>query len=142
MGTGQFHPIQVIPAFQDSKQPPGPVLSMSTLSVLLQADTLYPHQSQNKPRAMEGELEGDTPLHRLAQTNRAILHIAKGCLCRRGPSQEPCTTFWGHSCFRKVWMSAHQEPAAPAASQEEKNTQTNLWLHSHAKGRALYCPRS
>lgn len=39
--------------------------------------------------------------------------------------------------------AAHQEPAAPAASQDEKNSaQTNLLLHLHAKGRALYWPKS
>lgn len=36
--TGQFHLTQVISAFQDSEQPPTPMLSTSTLSVLFRAD--------------------------------------------------------------------------------------------------------
>lgn len=61
MATGQIHLIQVLSAFQDSKQPPSPVLSTFTLSVLLQADTLHPHQSQNKPQATRRRTGGRHP---------------------------------------------------------------------------------
>lgn len=85
LATGQCHLIQVISAFQDSKQPPSLVLSMSMLSVLLRADSLYPHQSQNKPRATQRRTGGRHPLTYACPDKQSHSAHSYGGVCAREP---------------------------------------------------------
>lgn len=95
MATGQFHLMQVISAFQDSKQPPRPGLSTSTLSVLLRADTLHPQQSQNKPQATRRSTGGrHPPSHAGPDKQSHSAHTYRGGCAGEAGAKSPAQHFW------------------------------------------------
>lgn len=148
LATGQFHLTQVISAFQYSKQPLTLVLSMSTLSVVLQADTLHPHQSQNKLQATQRRSgERHPPTHGCPDKQSHSAHSYGGVCAGEAGAKSPAQHFWEtaasgrYECLQctKSWL--HQQLLTPA-QEEKNNTWINLLLQLHAKGRALYWPRS